>query len=309
MATSDLKIFGLSFERSRTIAFALFAGMVAFIAVGAAIGEVVGTILAAIGSTLGTTALVSFLYDPFLKEILAKEIFDRVGLRDSIVRAGLEEITRGDSLNLSSVIASARHIHVMPLDPFAWTRESFAAVLGAAKSTETEVIIVLPSPAAGPPRTILAYQLCIGENELERRLKELPEEMAQAWDQAEVAERSTLRVLTQQSLVTAGLLVGGTSAVIETGPSLQQSATDRTSLVQRFRPDSPFGQWASAQLQDAIANATTAILRPVTPSDALPGRHAGDGPGGAGTQNEATFSAEQEDVQPSAEKGASDDVT
>lgn len=270
MSATELRIFGKSFERSRTIAFALFTGMATFIAIGVLVGGPVGTILAAIGSTLGTTALVSFLYDPFLKEILAKEIFERVGLRDSIVRAGLEDIAAGTTLDIAEPLAAARRVRVMPLDPIGWTRESFSGVLDAAVGHSIEVVIVLPSPDESPARKLLSRQLRLSENELERQLKALPEEIAAAWDRASVASGSTLEVRTHERFASTGLFVGEPLAIIETGPSVQQSMTDRTTLVQRFRRDSLYGEWIAAQLQEAIEAASIAAIRPTTPASELP---------------------------------------
>ncbi len=266
-------IFGRSFERSRTLAAVLFGLALAFIVGGTALDGPVGTILAAVGSTLGTTALVSFLYDPFLKDVLAAEIFEKVGLRDSVVRAGLADIGGAD-LQLSARLAGSRRIAAAPLDPLAWARERYGEVIAAAKAAATEVVVVLPSPDPSPARTLLADRLDLVEGELERKLSSLPEVLLTAWDAASVAEGSTLTVLWQEQLQSCGLLVCDACAVLETGPVLRQSATDRTVLAQVFEPDSPYGAWASTQLDEMMRDGITAGLRPVTPPAKLPGRHA-----------------------------------
>jgi hypothetical protein len=210
------------------------------------------------------------LYDPFLKEILAQEILSRVGLRDSIARAGLEDIAAGAAFDVRPGIEGARSVRVMPLDPFAWARETFPVLVGAAGATKMEVVVILPSPDPEPARKLLADQLHIVESDLERRLKQLPEDLARAWDRAQIDSGSSLTVMTHQMLVATGLLVSDRMALIETGPSLGQSPTDNTTLVQRFRRDAAYGKWAAAQLQEAIDSATPATVRPITPADRLP---------------------------------------
>jgi hypothetical protein len=272
-----VEIFGRSFERSRTLAAALFGGALVFMVVGVIVEGPIGTILAAVGSTLATTALVSFLYDPFLKEILAQEIFERVGLRDSIVRAGLEDIDSGTEIKLMTSLTGSRRIVAAPLDPIAWAKERYPQVLGVVTGAATEVVVVLPSPDPCPARVLLARRLGTGENELARKLKELPDQIAEAWDKTTPASGSTLSVLVHEELVSSGLLLCDACAVIETGPAVRESATDRISMAHRFQIASRYGGWIREQLNEMVDCATLAAVRPITPSAQLPGRRAATG--------------------------------
>lgn len=268
------EIFGRSFERSRTLAAFLFAAALALIVGGTAAGGPIGTVLAAVGSTLGTTALVSFLYDPFLKEILAQEIFERVGLRDSIVRAGLVDITGPAEAKLAAVLAGSRRVVAAPLDPLVWAKERFGEILDAAKVAQADVVVLLPLPDASPARTLLARRLDMGESELDRKLKELPDELLKAWDRSQVAGGATLRVLWHDGLLSDGLLLCDAVAVLETGPAVRQSATDRIGLVQTFEMSSGYGAWIADQLHELVESGVPAGVRPVTPAGQLPGRRA-----------------------------------
>lgn len=283
----QVTIFGRSVERARLIAALLLLVALLLMVGGVALGGPIGTVLAAIGSTMATTALVSFLYDPFLKEILAQEIFTRVGLRDNIVRTGLEDLANS-ALEIGPGIQGSRSLEVMPLDPFSWARESFPAVVSAAKDRAMEVVIVLPSPDPGPSGTILASRLRLGEQDVEHRLRDLPEELASAWDRAQIGPESTLKVVTHEHSVATGLLVCDRMVVIETGPSLYESSTDDTRLVQQFRRDAPLGQWADRQISEAIASAPAATVRPVTAAADLP----------TGRTSEAACSVEVPLVEP-----------
>jgi hypothetical protein len=267
--SAQFEILGRSVERARAIAAGLLCLAILLMVAGVAVEGAIGTIIAALGSTAATTALVSFLYDPFLKEVLAQEIFSRVGLRDSIARAGLEDVATGPHLDLRPGIESSRNVRAMPLDPFAWARETFPAIVTAAHE-KMNVVIALPSPDPGPARELLAERLQLGESEIERRLKQLPEELARAWDRGPINSGSTFAVVTHGQLVATGLLISDRMVVIETGPSLGQSITDNTTLVQRFRRDAVYGEWAAAQMQEAIDHAALAIVRPVTAADGLP---------------------------------------
>lgn len=77
------RVLGRYIERSIALGLALSVPAVGLLVAAAFVSGPLGVVLASIGSTLGTVALLSFLYDPFLKDILAAEIFERVGLREA----------------------------------------------------------------------------------------------------------------------------------------------------------------------------------------------------------------------------------
>lgn len=267
-----VKILGRYYDRARAIAAWLLLAAFVLIVVGIIIEGPIGTILAALGSTLGTTGVVSFIADPVLKDLLAQEIFDRVGLRDSIVAAGLEDIGSGEQLQIAPSLMGSRRIVVAPLDPFQWAREDFPFVLEAVTVAEAAVIIILPSPKPTGARRLLADRLRMEETELERKLATLNEDLLKAWDRTAISEGSTLALIEQEGLLSCGLLVSDATAVIEMGPALRQSVTDRLTLAQRFAPGSTYWRWASQQLEDMIESGTPGGVRPVTAPSALPGR-------------------------------------
>ncbi len=275
---TKVKVFGRSYERSRAIGSGLFAIAVVLIAVGTKLGGPFGTIVAAIGATLGTTGIVSFLADPVLKDLLAQEIFERVGLRDSVVAAGLTDICPGVQLDTAQLASGSRRIVAVPMDPFTWAREDFGGVLAAVGAAVAEVVIILPSPSPGPARRLLADRLRTDEDELERRLRALSGELLHAWDRSAVVEGATLSILEQDELLSCGMFICDASAVIEVGPALRQSATDRLTLAELFEPGSPYARWAVQQVEDMIAAATPVDARPITAPDALPGRRAAISP-------------------------------
>jgi hypothetical protein len=194
---------------------------------------------------------------------------------------------------------------VAPLDPFTWVREELRKLVEVAAGAPSRIIIILPSPKPGAARHLLADRLGMDENELERRLKVLSEDVFTAWDRVATAEGSTLVLLEHEELLTCGLLLCDGATVIETGPAIRQSPTDRLTLAQRFAVDSPYGRWAAEQLQDMVASATPVGVRPVTAPAQLPGRRAGQPDAGPEVETPAISapSSAKSDPDPNTEAG------
>lgn len=264
--TGQVQVLGRTIERSRLIAAVLTILAIVFMVIGVAISGPIGTVLAAMGSTFGTTALVSFLYDIFLKEVLAEEIFKHVGLKESIVQAGLEDIAGSDGYPLAALLAGCHTVHALPLDPFSWARENYQHVVSTAKNAQLDVAIILPSPEPGEVRGLIAHRLDMGENELERKLKTLPQELIEKWDDASTTDGSTLKIFVLDGMATCGLFYCDLFAIIDTGPAVHRSQTDSTVLGQRFRPGSIYFEWTQDQLSAIIKNATQEGERPLPPS-------------------------------------------
>jgi hypothetical protein len=273
MVQTKTRILGHYVERSIALGLALMIPAVGLLVAAGFVGGTGGTVMASIGSTLATVALLSFLYDPFLKDILAAEIIERVGLRDSIVRAGLRDIHNSRDLRLSDILGASRTLTVLPLDPLKWAADDFSDAMGIASRATLSLKVYLPSPDESPALQVTAERLGMSLSELEERLRSLPDELTRAWDDEPRHEDSQLEIFYYEGLPGTGLLVCEACVVVETGPTLGFQPTDRMTSVSVYEPDSVTAGWAASQLRrfPGDRDPTPAGLRPVTPPDELPG--------------------------------------
>jgi hypothetical protein len=233
-------------ERSVLLGAILCIPAVVLLVVSAVLGGTAGVVLATIGGAILTVALLSFLYDPFLKDVLAREIFERLEIRESVGRAGLQSIEMTRDLRLGELIAGSRSIRVLPYDPLEWAGAQYGSLLTLARDTPVNVEVYLPA-ADDPFTEILSDRLRVGEPEVRARLNALALELGQAWDAEARHEGATLRVWRYTGLCATGLLECDSRVVIEVGPSLRYPLADRTTISLVFTHDSPPADWLKRQ--------------------------------------------------------------
>jgi hypothetical protein len=273
MGKRQARILRRYIERSIALGLALLVPAVALLVSAGFTGGTTGVVLASIGSTLGTVALLSFLYDPFLKNILAEEIFSRVGLRDSVVRAGLREIGQGRDFRSDDLVGLSPTVTVLPLDPIEWSQHEFHLILGVATQRSLKAAIYLPSPDAGVGLEWLSGRLDISVPELERKLRSLPDELGRAWDEQQRHPDARLSIFYFRGAPSIGFFVCEACAFLEIGPAAAFSSTDKTTTALVYEPNAPTSDWLLAQLRRIQDDdATPAGLRPVTPPAELPRR-------------------------------------
>jgi hypothetical protein len=234
-------------ERSVLVGLGLALPAVALLILSAVVGEALGVILATIGGAILTIALLSFLYDPFLKDLLAQEIFDRLEIRESVSKAGLRDIIATREVALAPLLVGARKIDILPYDPIEWARDEYRALLGLARQNSLEINVYLPA-ADDPFVEVLSDRLRMGEAEVRSQLNSLALEFGQAWDSEPRHSEAKLFVWRFTGLPGAGLLLSEPCAVVEIGPALRYPVADRTTLSLIFEGNAEWAEWITRQL-------------------------------------------------------------
>jgi hypothetical protein len=245
-------------------------------------------ILSNVGSAIATVAILSLLYDPFLRDIMAAEIFDRLQLRDSVVRSGLMDIGDSRSFTTPDAFAVTSEVDILPLHPLDWARHEFGDVIRAAADHRLAVKVYLPSCEHGAPLSVIADRLGTGEDELSGKLRLLPEQLVAAWDVGGCRQESTLTVYQFDGVPAVGLVVHATATVLEVGPSVAFEATEHRTVRFSHSPKSQIAAWARRQLRFAGRQELIVVgIRPVTPRQLLPtGRGPVPGAGSVATSGQ-----------------------
>jgi hypothetical protein len=268
------RVLGRYVERSIALGLGLLIPATGLLVAAAFAEGTAGVILSNLGSAVGTVAILSLLYDPFLRDILAAEIFEKLQLRDSVIRAGLVDIGEAHDFSASDAFRVSPSADILPLDPIDWAQREYTAILRAARDHAIAVRVFLPSPDPGPALIVLADRLGIGDEEMTRQLRLLPDELVAAWDRSACHRDSTLTVLQFEGIPAVGLLVHAGAVVYDIGPSLGFDPTEHRSTRLAHVAGSPAAEWAAGQLRfSGRADPVVAGLRPVTrPTDLPSGR-------------------------------------
>jgi hypothetical protein len=166
-------------ERSLTVAALIVTAGTALVAVGVVVGEVLGTVIASLGAILITVAVLSVLYDAFLKDVLLGEVYTAIGIQKNIQAIDLRTVVEKNQLDLAEVLAGATEITVIPLDPESWSQSDWRHLIDCAISRATRIAVYLPNHDS-PHIDALATRLGADRDELASHIADLP----MSWDEA-----------------------------------------------------------------------------------------------------------------------------
>jgi hypothetical protein len=218
-------------ERSLTVAALIAIAGTVLVAIGVVVSAVLGTVIASLGAILITVALLSFLYDAFLKDVLLGEVYTAIGIQQSIQAIDLKTVVEKNQLDLAEVLAGATEITAIPLDPEAWSQSDWRHLLDCAASKATRVKVYLPNHDS-PHIDALATRLGTDRDELAGHIADLPDELARSWDERGAAIRqSRLNVYLYGTVPLVGLLVTDLSVTLEIPPALSHTRTDRRTIA------------------------------------------------------------------------------
>jgi hypothetical protein len=210
---------------------------VAIVVVGVYLGDTLGTAIASIGSIILTVALLSVLYDAFLKAILLEEIYDALELQQNLRAIDLRAIVRKDQVDLEEVLAGATAVEVIPLDPISWSHQDWPRVLDCASSSKVSVEIFIPNHDS-PHIEVLARRMGADSEELAQQIARLPDELGRSWDQKNAGGAgSSLRVVLYGGIPANGILRTQQRILIEIPPALGYGTTDRGALAVQLGVD------------------------------------------------------------------------
>jgi hypothetical protein len=218
-------------ERSLTVA-ALLA-VIGLILVGAGIylGGVGGTVISSMGTICVTVALLSVLYDAYLKDVLLSEIYDALAIEQNIRAIDLREIVQKGQLELATLLADAQSVTAIPLDPETWSRTDWQQVVDYAGRRAVKVTVLLPDHDS-PHIDVLAQRLGVDRDGLIQQIRRLPDELARSWDEKAAAnDNSTFRVFLYSGVPAVGILATDRITMIEIPPTLTHAAIDRSTLT------------------------------------------------------------------------------
>ncbi len=214
-----------------TIALLVALPGVLLVAGGVYLGSVGGTILASLGAILLNVALLSVLYDAFLKDILLDDVYAAMGLGEQVRSLDIESITRNDDADVNTVIQDATSLTVLPLDPETWLTGDWPKIRDLAASGSVKVTLLLPSHD-GAHIAPLATRLRKSEDSLAKALGGLPDSVGASWDDASCsAHGSRLQVLLYEMVPAVGIVATDRGVLIEVPPPFGFPVASRRALV------------------------------------------------------------------------------
>jgi hypothetical protein len=221
-------------ERSGTVAAILSLVGVVILAGGVLVGDVGGTILAAVGTTFLTVAILSIVYDAYLKDVLLGEIYSAMGVQDVVRAVDLEQIVRKDRLDLADFLQGATTITVVPLDPETWSHTDWRQVVDQAVRKSVRVVVLLPDHDS-PHIDALAERLGIDHDQLIQQVSELPDKLAASWDvRGSALAHSTLEICLYGAISAVGVVATDNRILLEIPPALKHPAADRSTIAVTF---------------------------------------------------------------------------
>jgi hypothetical protein len=256
-------------ERSLTVAAFITTLGIALVAVGTIVGEIVGTVLAAIGSILITVALLSVVYDAFLKDVLLGEVYAVMGIQENVQGVDLQEITLKDQIMLPEFLEDATEIKAIPLDPESWVHTDWRHLVEQASRRTVAVSVYIPNHDS-PHVDVLAARLRTDRDQLSSQIAELPDRLAESWDEnGESLDGSNLDVYLYSTVPTVGLLVTDKNILLEVPPAFSHSIGDRRTVAILFGRDGTLpmisdfvdGQFTTAR----IPGFSRSVMRPLKP--------------------------------------------
>lgn len=251
-------------ERSVALGLILLIPAAVLLTASAFIGEAVGVLLATIGGVFFTVAVLSCLYDPFLRDVLTQEIFAKLELKRSLAQAGLVDVLADRSPEVGTLWSEASTIVAAPSDPYNWSKAAYLEILRMASAKAVDLTVFIPGPDAPWPLA-LAGRLAVDADMVTVQLRALPDELAQAWDATVRHPKSKLTVYHYEGVAGVGLTFSDTTTLLEVGPVIKHPASDRSQRSFAFESRSDFAQWAAVQLafQGSAEPPTAAAVRPL----------------------------------------------
>jgi hypothetical protein len=219
------------FERSIVVGLALAAVGILLIAGGIEVEEVLGTLLASVGSIFVTVGLLSVVYEAYLKDLLIREIYGALEIKQSLQAIDLRELVQRDQVDVDAILVDADQISVLPLDPMSWLLQDWPRVAAVARKASVVVTIYLPTHDS-PHIEVLAQRMGIDAVDLGGQIVRLPDQLAESWDQKSAGRSgSSLQVILYGTVPAVGLLRTGRATVLELPPSLGYATADRSALA------------------------------------------------------------------------------
>jgi hypothetical protein len=257
-------------ERSITVGVVLAAIGFGLIAAGIEVEEVVGTLLASVGSIFVTVGLLSVVYEAYLKDLLIREIYGALEIKQSLQAVDLRELVQRDQADVAAVLVDADQISALPLDPMSWLLQDWPRVTAAARKASLVVTIYLPSHDS-PHIEVLAQRMGIDAADLGGQIAQMPDQLAESWDQKSAGQLgSSLQVILYGTVPAIGLLRTGRLTMLELPPSLGYATADRSALalvVGHEGWSSLISDFVDDQLEeDRIPAYSRSIMRPLTGS-------------------------------------------
>jgi hypothetical protein len=260
-------------ERSITVAALLCLPGILLVAAGVILGDVAGTLIAALGAIIITVALLSVLYDAYLKDVLLGEIYDAMGVAEYVRTLDFQQIARNDQLDVEALVRDTSHITALPLDPLTWMNTQWRILMDRAATSAVDIAVLLPSHDS-PHIDVLAERFEVDSETLVKQIADLPDRLGRSWDgKGQALAGSSFRVTLYDTVPTAGLLVTDQSMTIEVPPALSNAAGDRSAVALVFGrkgTSSLITTIVDDQLAPArIPGYSQSVMRPI-PADVSP---------------------------------------
>lgn len=267
---------------------ALLTVAIGLLALGAALGGTGGVIVATVGAALCTVAILNFLFEPYQKDALVREVLERVGVQQSIIQAELRHVGATRDLALPALLGQSHSVRALPLDPLRWPTDQFRHLLVHATSHAAAIEVFVPAPESAAVQP-LADRLRTGVSELGEWLERLPDELGKVWDEEQRHPNATLRVMRYTGVPGIGLLLCEACAILEVGFAVRMAALDLSSQALVYAPDSDTAAWVRKQLSFAgdTLPPTAAGARPLQISQPRGGQPHPKAPSSLSTQNVA----------------------
>jgi hypothetical protein len=256
-------------ERSLTVGALIATVGTVLVAIGVVVGEVLGTVVASLGAILITVAVLTVVYDAFLKDVLLGEIYTAIGVQKNIQALDLRMVVEKNQLDLTQALAGATEITAIPLDPETWSQSDWRHLLDSAAAKAIRIAVYLPNHDS-PHIDGLAARLGKDRDELAAHIADLPDELAQSWDEKGLAIRgSRLNVYLYGTVPLVGLLVTDQTITLEVPPALSHTPTDRRTVALVFGRQGwlpLITSFVDEQLAEArIPGFSESVMRPLKP--------------------------------------------
>lgn len=243
---------------------------IVLVAIGTVLGEILGTVVAAVGSIFITVAVLSVIYDAFLKDVLLGEVYAVMGIQENVQSVDLREITLKDQIMLPEFLEDTEEIKAVPLDPESWIHTDWRHLVERASAQAVTVSVYIPDHDS-PHIDVLAARLRTDRHQLSARIAELPDRLAESWDENQGSlYGSTLRVYLYSTVPSVGLLVTDRDILVEVPPAFSHSIGDSHAVAMVFGRNGTLpmisnfvdGQFVTAR----IPGFSQSVMRPIKPS-------------------------------------------
>lgn len=228
-----------------------------------------GIVLANIGTAVMTVGLVGVLYDLLMKRLLAAEILNVVGVRESVSAFGLKRIAKHHEISLERLLEDATEATFLPIDPLQWMERDFAVLRRCARQRPLVATLLIPANDS-PYVQVLAERLGKTETQVQTMLDQAASgNLGDTWEREPVHTDAQFSVKRFSGLPTTGLVLTDQIIAIETGPLIKFRHLDREDfMIVADRSESPLTQWVQAQLkrEEEDENLSSIDHRPLSDS-------------------------------------------